>query len=121
MTLAYDHGVLEKNGKSFNWYGGVQSNRSFTNNHWKAGLEVFTSNWSVNNLLQWSQSDQTLLWLSKSNLTKDNLFVNCYKTIDLTGKAFKQLAFLTAYKKVGNKRNCDWTARFELDGFSNFE
>lgn len=38
LTVAYDHGVQQSNGRSFNWFGGVDTNRALSNNVWKLGV-----------------------------------------------------------------------------------
>jgi hypothetical protein len=120
LTLSYDHGVNEVNNRSFNWYGGVETNRNLNNNHWHLGLDVFSPNgdWACNNKLQFSQNDKSLQWLHKAFGTKKQWFWNNYHTVDLTGKAFQQSAFLLAFRQKG-ERNNDYSARFELDGFAN--
>lgn len=122
LTLAYDHGVQQNNGRSFNWFGGVDTNRALNNNVWKVGVEVFETagRWSVNNLVQYSQSDKNLLWLHKAYLTHNNWFFNRYHTADLSKKSCSSSAILVAYRQKGEENN-DLSARFEFGSWSNLE
>jgi hypothetical protein len=120
--VAYDHGVQENNGKSFNWFGGIETNRAINNNVWKVGVEVFDAagKWSFNNLLQFSQADRNLSWTQKGNFSKNNWFLNNYNTIDLTRKSCTGSSWLFAWKNRAEK-NEDFTARFELNGWSSVD
>lgn len=122
LTLAYDHGVQQNNGRSFNWFGGVDTNRALNNNVWKVGVEVFETagRWSVNNLVQYSQSDKNLVWLHKAYLTHNNWFFNRYHTADLSKKSCSSSAILVAYRQKGEENN-DLSARFEFGSWSNLE
>lgn len=122
ITLAYDHGIQEVNGRSFNWFGGVETDRSLSTNLWKLGVEVFDAagKWSFNNVLQLNQNDRNLAWLHKSWLSHGEWFFNRYHTCNLTTKAVSSSAWLVSYRKKGEESN-DLSARFELAGYSNLE
>jgi hypothetical protein len=114
--------VQESKGKSFNWFGGIETNRAINNNVWKLGLEVFDAagKWSFNNLLQFGQSDRNLLWTQKGSFTHNNLFINDFHTFDLTKKSCTGSSWLFAWRKRAEK-NEDFTARFELNGWSSVD
>jgi hypothetical protein len=76
--------------------------------------------WSFNNLIQFSQNDRNLVWLHKANLTHKNWFVNRYHTVDLSKKAVSSSAWLFAWKNKA-ETNEDFSARFELNGWSNVD
>ena len=122
LTLAYDHGIQESNGRSFNWFGGVETSKALNTNLWKAGVEVFdtTGRWSFNNLLQFSQNDQNLVWLHKSYLTHNKWFFNRYHTVNLSAKSVTSSGWLFAFRNRGEQNN-DFSARFEMNGYSNVE
>lgn len=120
ITLAYDHGIQVVNGRSFNWFAAVDTNRSLSSNVWKLGVEVFDAagKWSVNNALELNQKDQSLTWLHKAWLSKNEWFFNKTHSIDLSGKSVTASKWLVAYKLKGEESN-DFTLRSELIGFSN--
>lgn len=122
ITLAYDHGIQVINGRSFNWFGGVDTNRALSANVWKIGVEVFDAagKWSLSNALQLSQNDRQLTWLNKLWVSQNEWFFNKTHTIDLSGKAVKNAGFLVAYRRKGEESN-DFTVRSELSGYSNVE
>jgi hypothetical protein len=92
------------------------------NNVWKVGVEVFESagKWSVNNVLQLSQSDKNLVWLNKSFLNHNSWFLNRYHTVDLSKKACSSSGWLVSWKNKA-ERNTNISARFEVNGFSNLD
>lgn len=122
ITLAYDHGVQVTNGRSFNWFGAVDTNRTLSTNVWRLGVEIFDAagKWSCNNALQLNQSDRKLTWLHKSWLSHNEWFFNRTHTCDLSGKAVTGAGWLVAYRRRGEESN-DFSARFELTGYSNAE
>ncbi len=103
MTVAFDNGIQVNNNRSFNWFGGVDTNRALNNNVWKLGLEVFDAagQWSFNNLLQFSQSDKNLVWLHKGFWSQNNWFVNRYHTVDLTKKSCSGSGWLVSWRNRG--------------------
>jgi hypothetical protein len=54
-------------------------------------------------MLQFNHNDNSLYLFHKTYNNRDNWFFNNYHTVDITGKAFKQSAFLVAFKKAGEK------------------
>lgn len=120
FTLAYDHGVIERSGRSFNWYGGLETTRALNNNVWRVGVDVFdkTGNWTFNNQLEVNQNDKSLVWLHKSYLTRNNWFFNRIHAVDLTNKACKNSGVLIAHRQNGENYNTDCSARFDICGFS---
>jgi hypothetical protein len=69
-------------------------------------------------MLQFNQKDNSLQLFSKSYTNKNNWFFNNYQTVDLTGRAFRQSAFLLSYKKPAETTK-EYSARFEIAGFAN--
>lgn len=92
------------------------------NNVWKVGVEVFETvgSWSFNNLLQFNQTDKSLLWLHKAYLSRNNWFLNRYHTVDLTKRSCTQSAWLVSYRNRAESNN-DFSARFELGAFSSLD
>lgn len=121
LTVAYDHGIQTTNGRSFNWFGGVETNRGLSTNVWKVGVEVFdAARWSFNNLIQLNQNDKSLSWLHKSWLNHNEWFFNFFHTTSLSQRSCAGSGWLVSYRKKGEVTN-DFSARFEVGAFSNAE
>jgi hypothetical protein len=96
LQLQFDNGARPLKRICQNIYGGLEVNRSFTENFGRIGLELFkTESWSVDNRLSYNISRSNLAWDTKGKFTWGNWHLNALASMELTNKPkFTQTALL---------------------------
>lgn len=87
MQLQFDNGARPLKRINQNLYGGLEVNRSFTENFGRIGLELFhTGSWSIDNRLNYNISRSNLAWDAKGKFSWRDLQLNLLASMELTSK-----------------------------------